>query len=565
MSAHSIPPPVKVLLVDDNAENLLALEAILAPLGHDLVRARSGAEALRHLLLADFALILLDVTMPVLDGFQTADLIKQRERTRHVPIIFLTAHAHDLGQLRGYEVGGVDYLSKPFDPAVLRSKVSVFADLHRLTRQAELLAHRALHDPLTGLPNRTLFADRLELALARLPRSGAPLSVLFLDLDRFKEVNDRLGHDAGDALLIEVTARIREVLRPADTVARLGGDEFTILLEGADDEAAAEVADRVLRVVSTPVVLGVDTVFVSTSTGIAVTDGPVDPAELMRRADTAMYRAKEAGGGRHEFFNVPPTRVAEARAQEKTLLAAYDAGQLALHVRPVRSLLVDRIVGMDARLVWQHPLRGPLDPVEAVPRIDQAVLFSLTLTLACREAARWSLELPLAADLAVTVPMPASALTDVQLAATIGSALGETGLEPERLCLEVSSDADLLSAEVLVALGRLRGSRATVSVTPFAEGVPLQHDLSHLPADVVRLPPRLLLGLGGSRGGDALVAAALCLAHMSGLVALADCDDPSQLAALAALGCDLVRGAVVGDHGPASELGDVLAGAAQPV
>ena len=289
-----------ILIVDDRRENLLALEAILAPLELNLVQATSGEEALKRLLEDDFALILLDVDMPDgLSGFETAEYIKHRDRTRHVPIIFLTALSEDPEQMfRGYETGAVDYLYKPFVPTVLRSKVSVFVDLHHLKRDAEKLAHRALHDPLTGLPNRTLFLDRLEMGLAHLDRRPGRIAVFFFDLDGFKQVNDKLGHEAGDMLLVEVASRLRGVLRPCDTLARFGGDEFTILCVDLDDEhSAAAIAERVLGVIAgTPVALPDGEVCITASVGISLAaEANGSPSVLIRQADDAMYRAKDHG------------------------------------------------------------------------------------------------------------------------------------------------------------------------------------------------------------------------------------------------------------------------------
>jgi diguanylate cyclase (GGDEF)-like protein len=294
-----IPDPAKILMVDDRPEDLVALETLLAPLGHGLVRAHSGEEALRQLLHHEFALILLDVQMPGMDGFETATHIKQRAKTCHVPIIFVTAFDEDSQQvLRGYTVGAVDYISKPFHPTILRSKVSVFLDLHRLRREAEELAHRALHDALTELPNRVLLADRLEQALARLRRRRTRLAVTFIDLDGFKQVNDRCGHEIGDRVLMVVAERLRRVLRPSDTLARFGGDEFTVLSEDlADERAATEIADRLAHAVGEPVPLGNGSdVRLRASIGIAFAAGPDDsPETLIREADVAMYRAKRLG------------------------------------------------------------------------------------------------------------------------------------------------------------------------------------------------------------------------------------------------------------------------------
>jgi diguanylate cyclase (GGDEF)-like protein len=299
LAGPSDPDVAKILMVDDRPEDLTALEALLAPLGHGLVKAHSGEEALGHLLRDEFALILLDVQMPGMDGFETAAHIKQRTKTRHVPIIFVTAFDENSQEaLRGYTVGAVDYISKPFHPTILRSKVSVFLDLHRLRREAEELAYRALHDALTELPNRVLLADRLEVALARLSRRPTRLAVTFIDLDGFKQVNDRCGHEIGDRVLMTVADRLRRVLRPSDTLARFGGDEFTVLSEDlADERAATEIADRLARAVGEPVSLdnGSD-MRLGASIGIALAAGPDDsPETLIREADVAMYRAKRLG------------------------------------------------------------------------------------------------------------------------------------------------------------------------------------------------------------------------------------------------------------------------------
>lgn len=288
-------PKINILIVDDRPENLTALQAVLEPLEQNIVSAGSGEEALRRLLSDDFAVILLDVQMPGLDGFETATHIKQREKSQHIPIIFLTAidkephHA-----LHGYSVGAVDYVFKPFDPVILRSKVSVFLELYRLRREAEILAHRAMHDPLTGLPNRVLLADRLGLALAALQRRKWHLGLLFLDLDRFKQINDEFGHGAGDELLVEVAVRLRAVVRTSDTVSRFGGDEFVILVDGlADQSGAVHLAERIVSTLAQPMIVEGHELSVACSVGIAVTSDPTHGAEvLIREADSAMYEAK---------------------------------------------------------------------------------------------------------------------------------------------------------------------------------------------------------------------------------------------------------------------------------
>jgi diguanylate cyclase (GGDEF)-like protein len=300
-------PQAELLAVDDSATSLEAIRAVVEPLAATLTTVTSGEEALRHLLYEpDVAAILLDVGLPGMDGFETAAVIRRRQKTRYVPIIFVTGEDAPERSLEAYAAGAVDYLVKPFDPAVLRSKLSVFIDLHRLRKHTEALTHRALHDALTGLPNRDLFDDRLEQALARARRRTVPLAVLFVDLDGFKQVNDVHGHAAGDKVLVEAGHRLRGLVRTGDTVARYGGDEFTILAEDVGDtQTARQLGERVADELSRPYAGGLE---VAASVGVAFTANPAatTPDGLIRRADHAMYRSKRPGARRAEVSRVRP-------------------------------------------------------------------------------------------------------------------------------------------------------------------------------------------------------------------------------------------------------------------
>ncbi len=305
--------PAELLAVDDSAAALEAIAATVEPLNAHLTTATSGEEALRCLLhQPDLAAILMDVGLPGIDGFETAAVIRRRHKTRYVPIIFITGEDAPERTLEAYAAGAVDYIVKPFDPAVLRSKLSVFIDLHQLRRHTDALTHRALHDRLTGLPNRELFEDRLEQALARARRRTVPLAVLFVDLDGFKQVNDVHGHQAGDGLLVEAGRRLRALVRTGDTVARYGGDEFTILAEDVgDEEAALHLGERVADELGRTYPGGLD---VSASVGIAFTANPAatTPDGLIRRADHAMYRSKRPGARRAEVSRVRPGLISPA-------------------------------------------------------------------------------------------------------------------------------------------------------------------------------------------------------------------------------------------------------------
>lgn len=327
----AVPRP-KILAVDDTPANLVAMRRLLAKVDADIIEASSGNEALAACLDHEFALILLDVNMPEMDGFEVASLLAEDETTRGTPIIFVTAaYADDLHRLKGYDAGAVDYIAKPINDIILQSKVRVFLELYHSRMRVQLMMeqlfqhnhrlqdevqqreraeaqarHEATHDPLTGLPNRMLFNDRLHGAIERARRRRTPFALLFVDLDGFKPVNDTHGHHVGDLLLKAIAVRMIDVLRALDTVARLGGDEFALILEEpASAEDAVASAERLLRRLRQPYELipaegAVPlTVTIGASIGLAVfPDDAGDAETLLRRADDAMYAGKRGGKNR---------------------------------------------------------------------------------------------------------------------------------------------------------------------------------------------------------------------------------------------------------------------------
>jgi len=316
----------KILTVDDNPANLLVIRRVLAKLDVEVVEAASGNDALKATLDDEFALVLLDVYMPDINGFEVAEILSQEESTRQTPIIFVTAtYADDVHRLKGYGFGAVDYMAKPLEATILLSKVQVFLELYRhrvalrdalselseRNRQLEIeveqrkqmeqeMRHLAMHDMLTGLPNRALFMDRLESAHHRAQRHGGMFALVYVDVDRFKAVNDTWGHGAGDAVLIELATRLRGALRENDTVARLGGDEFALVLEELDDiNDAHRLMERVSESLLAPMHYQRDgeqlTLSIGASIGLAAY--PADGAEvdaLLHAADQAMYLTKRS-------------------------------------------------------------------------------------------------------------------------------------------------------------------------------------------------------------------------------------------------------------------------------
>jgi diguanylate cyclase (GGDEF)-like protein len=333
-----IPAKPKILIVDDLAANRLALRRLLAKMPAELVEADSGNAALAACLDHEFALILLDVNMPEMDGFEVAALLDGDERTRATPIIFISAAYDDMSRLKGYGSGAVDYIAKPVNDVILRSKVQVFlelwarkaeleaalAELSKRTleleqemarrRETEELAwHRASHDNLTDLPNRALFIDRLDKAIERSRHHGHPFALGYIDIDGFKPVNDTHGHQVGDLLLCAIALRLRRLIRVEDTVARLGGDEFAVILEQVIDSSATtlRLCKGICGELRKPYVLdtpdGPLTVEIGASLGIAIfPDHAGDCDALIRAADQAMYAAKRAGKNRCVLASVAP-------------------------------------------------------------------------------------------------------------------------------------------------------------------------------------------------------------------------------------------------------------------
>jgi diguanylate cyclase (GGDEF)-like protein len=550
-------PRASILLVDDRSENLVALGEILQPLGQNLVLARSGDEALKRLLGGDFACILLDVQMPGLDGFATAAHIKQREKSRHIPIIFLTAISREPHQaLKGYSAGAVDYLSKPFDPWILRSKVAVFVDLYLERKRAQVaeraLLHQAFHDTLTGLPNRALLADRLGQTLARRERRCAEAAVLFLDIDRLKWVNDSLGHAAGDQLLVDVARRLDSVLRPGDTVARFGGDEFVVLCEdlGSTGEAL-NVAERLRDALASPFHVRGREIALTASIGIALTSTSSHdtPDALLRDADAAMYRAKERGRDRVELFDDHMRSRALARLEtESTLRRAIEQNELRVHYQPVIDLPTGRATGLEALVRWEHPERGLVAPSEFIPVAEETGLIvglgAFVLTEACTQVARWNNRRPDEPPLTVSVNLSAHQLRARGLRELVTEALQHSRLEPRLLCLEITETALVEDADSnRAALDSLKDLGVILAVDDFGTGYSSLLYLRRFPVDMLKIDRSFVLGLETNAEDTAIVSGVIGLAQALGLQAVAEgVETPEQAACLRRLGCPLAQG-----------------------
>jgi diguanylate cyclase (GGDEF)-like protein/PAS domain S-box-containing protein len=441
----------------------------------------------------------------------------------------------------------------PGDVDFLQALANVLADA--IERQAieDAIRERAVHDPLTGLPNRVLFVDRLEHALTRLgrqQRSELCAAVLFLDLDHFKLVNDSLGHHVGDELLAAAAPRLRQALRSSDTVARFGGDEFGILLEDiASERDAIETAERIAAIFARPFVLSGSEHFVTTSIGIALARGGELADELIRDADAAMYRAKERGRARYEVFDEAMRGRAIARLRvENDLRRALERDELRLEYQPVVSLRNFSIVGVEALLRWNHPERGEVAPSEFIPIAEENGLIEpigrWVLEQACRQGAEWYRARPDAAPITISVNLSAVQVTRRSLPQLVGSILRSTGLDPACLSLEITEtvmvrDADGLG-EVLQALKAL-GVRLVLD--DFGTGYSSLSYLTRLPLDVLKVDRSFVDGLGSEPRDTAITETIIAMSRALSLDVVAEGVETSDhVRELSRLGCGLAQG-----------------------
>jgi diguanylate cyclase (GGDEF)-like protein len=435
-------------------------------------------------------------------------------------------------------------------------------------RLVEAVRHQSLHDALTSLPNRVLFADRLEQALRGSARTGGA-AVLFCDLDRFKQVNDVLGHAAGDELLRQVAARLRGALRPGDTVGRLSGDEFAVLLPGVTDEAAAdEVARRVVSCFDEPFRIEGRQLRVTTSVGVAVHDGPDGrPDWLLRAADAAMYVAKRRGRNQIAYTEAGVGGgLSAGPSLEEELGEAVEAGQLRLVLQPVVDVAADRIVGAEALLRWEHPRLGLLAPGSFVPLAEEnGLIGSLdlwALRAACREAARWTLPAVGPAP-HVAVNLSGRTLGDPALVEAVRTALVESGLPPERLQLEVVESRSLVDLPGVVdRLAAIRHLGVRVALDDFGTGFSTLSWLQRLPVDRIKVDRSFTAMLPQDHASEALLRGVVALGEELGVEVVAEgVETVEQLATIRSAGCHLVQGYLLGRPMPPEQLRTLLADA----
>jgi diguanylate cyclase (GGDEF)-like protein len=445
----------------------------------------------------------------------------------------------------------------------LHAIANLLAQATERSRSEADVRHQALHDPLTGLPNRTLFVDRLDVALAQARRRDSWVAVLFLDVDNFKLVNDSLGHSAGDALLLELSARLDGSLRAGDTMARFGGDEFVIIcgdIAGADE--AIGIAQRTTAALEEPFVLGDVEHRVSASIGIALGSGRDRLAEdLIREADAAMYRAKARGRGGAELYDEAMRAHATARLQTENQLAhAIDFDELRLNYQPIVTLPEGRVVGVEALVRWKHPERGLVPPLEFIPIAEETGLIvpigNWVLERACRQAGEWRRAMPGAPPLTISVNLSARQLAQPDLPRIVRDVLGETGVDPGDLHLEITESSLMEDPDAaLAAMTELRALGVRLVLDDFGTGYSSLAYVQRFPIARLKIDRSFVADLGEDSPGAAIVAAVASMAHGLGVDVVAEGVETEEQAALVQeLGCGYAQGFLYGRPVSAEEL-----------
>jgi diguanylate cyclase (GGDEF)-like protein len=541
---------VRALIIEDSPAYAMLVSEMLAEglRGRvETIHSSILAEACEVLLAHPIDVVLLDLSLP--DAHKLEALQAVQAATPDVPVVVLTgADDPDLG-LEAVQAGAQDFLAKRGADAEMLAR-AVRYSIER--KRAEVrLAEQALQDSLTGLPNRVLLLDRLNVALARARRRPTSVAVLFLDLDRFKTINDSLGHEAGDGLLVEIAARLRAALRPGDTVARFGGDEFLVLCEElAAEFEAVRVAERALQAISAPLIVAGRAIAISGSVGIAYGSNAAAGAhDLIRQADAAMYRAKRRQTGIELFEPAMHSEAMSELETEHQLRGAIERGELELRYQPQVSLIGGgRIIGVEALVRWRHPERGLLNPDQFIPLAEDTGLIvpigQWVLGEACRQLGSWRASGEVPADFTVSVNLSVRQLTRLDLASTVRAAVAEAAVPPDRLCLEVTESYMAQDPErAAEALRELKALGVQLALDDFGTGYSSLSALSSYPLDLVKIDRSFIQRVAEDPGAARMFAAVLGVARAAELHAVAEgVEELPQLRLLRRLGCEVGQG-----------------------
>jgi diguanylate cyclase (GGDEF)-like protein len=585
---HLDPNKKDILIVDDMADNLRVLSSILTREGYNVRKALNWQMALTATQTVLPDLILLDIMMPEVDGYEICQSLKAWELTADIPVIFISALDDVFDKVKAFRVGGVDYITKPFEfqevlvrvqnQLALRSarleilKLNVELEDRVKQRTGELektlqklqeeinsrqklqsqLLDIALHDSLTGLPNRVLFLRRLENALNRAKQeSSYQFAVLFLDCDRFKVVNDSLGHSVGDELLIAIARRLQACLIPIDTLARLGGDEFGILLENITDiNIAIQVAEQIIQQLALAFKLSRYEVFMNASIGISWGNKDYErPEYLLRDADTAMYRAKAQGKAKYHVFNPAMHQEAiQLLELENDLRRAVERREFLVYYQPIISLITGRISGFEALVRWQHPIRGLVSPTEFIPVSEETGLINAintwVLESACHQLSVWQNHPAISEPLTISVNLSARLFLQPNFVEQIDRIIYESKINSEYLELEITESVIMENTNAIkIIFQQLKQRKLKLIMDDFGTGYSSLSYLHSFPLNALKIDKSFVNRMQDNKENMGLVPAMIGIANSMGMSAIAEgVETQEQLDQLRSLNCNFAQG-----------------------
>ncbi len=568
--------PATILIVDDGPQNRELLEALLRPEGYVTRSAANGEEALASIAQCAPDLILLDVMMPGMDGYEVASVLKADPATSAIPIIMVTAQIDRSARLAGLSAGAEEFLTKPVDRMELWMRVrnllrlKAYGDFlqnnsalleQQVQERTADLEHLAHYDPLTGLPNRTLFYQTLQETMGKTSDKGPPVAVLFIDLDHFKNVNDTLGHAIGDELLRQFSTRLMQCVRTRDTVGRLGGDEFALILTmQGGQQGATLVANKIRDVLRAPFDLRGHAISVTASIGITVhPDDACDPETLIKYADTAMYRAKQAGRDTFRFFTAQMnTEVLAQLELETALRKAVEHNEFVLHYQPKVRLDDGHISGVEALLRWQRPGHGLISPDVFIPVLEETGLIvrvgSWIIAEACRQIGRW-MDSSIG-QVKIAVNVSSRQFTESDLDLEVAKAIVDNDIPADLLELELTESSLMANTERTIGiLQHLKKQGVQVSIDDFGTGYSSLAYLRRFPIDKLKIDSAFIRDITSNPDDAAIALTIISMAHSLKLDVIAEgVETAEQLAYLRHHGCDQIQGYFFSPPIPAPEL-----------
>ncbi|MEB3884207.1 EAL domain-containing protein [Lyngbya sp. CCY1209] len=594
-------PLYLILIVDDNPNNIRVVFNFLKKSNFRVLVSTGGEDALRKTKEVTPDLILLDIMMPKIDGFEVCRRLKDNPETREIPVIFMTALAEIENKVEGFALGAVDYVTKPLQQEEVLSRVRLHLKLHDLNRslqeknhnlseeiaarlavEAELkqlnkkldirvqertqelsqaikelhireekLRHQATHDSLTGLFNRAWLMKFLSEKIADSRLKKEENSILFVDLDRFKNINDRFGHLTGDGLLKVVAFRLRKCLKSRAEIARLGGDEFLIVVPGKWDtnKQSSLIAD-IFEQFKKPFNVGKYQLFVRVSIGIVpAIDGYLKPTDILRDADIAIYQAKQMGRGCSVVLTPEMRAAAWERIQlESDLRQGIEEEQFCLYYQPIVSLSTRKLTGFEALIRWQHPRLGIVSPGVFIDIAQEIGLISaldcLAFKLACQQIEKWRRELDLKEFPVVNINCSAQRLQQPEIVAQVRAVMGKYEIETSAIKLEVTESDFLKTAhQAIEILRQLHDLGIKLCIDDFGTGHSSLSRLHNFPLDTLKIDRSFVTRLTDNRGGEEIIKTIISLAHRLNMDVVAEgIETREQLDKLIELNCEFGQG-----------------------